>query len=236
MFNQTAHQYSEYSNQILNWLPMDTEDLYQKNLQDQYDSLKKYNWIDANITYKFNSYGFRSDEFSSEPNIVFLGCSHTVGIGLPLESTWPYLISNQLQLKRFNLGIGASSNDTAFRLALTWISKLKPKLVIFLSTDEYRLELHTENTIADIGPWSNNQGHFYKEWVTNCNNSKLNYLKNKLAVQQICMDNNIKFLEQSFAGIIPMLRMAGVYDFARDLSHRGVESNKIIANYFLSQI
>jgi len=211
---------------------MDTEKRYLDNLNTKRDLLKKCNWIDADITYKFNSYGFRSDDFSYEPGIVFLGCSHTVGVGLPVESTWSHMVSTRLNVKRYNLGIGGASNDTAFRLGHHWIPQLQPKLVIFLSTNTARTELHTANTIEDIGVYNNfyNNSVYYKEWVTNKTNTDMNYLKNLLALQQICSQHDIKFLHEKFFNIEKTEQLA------RDLVHLGVEPNKLIAEYFLSKL
>ena len=46
-------------------------------------------------TYKYNSHGYRSIEFSSNVDILTVGCSFTFGTGLPFEYTW----SQQLQKK-----------------------------------------------------------------------------------------------------------------------------------------
>jgi hypothetical protein len=40
-------------------------------------------------SYKLNSDGFRSVEFSEKPNVLTLGCSCTFGTGLPEKLTWP---------------------------------------------------------------------------------------------------------------------------------------------------
>ncbi len=46
---------------------------------------------DDEVSYKLNSYGHRSDEFSSTHNgkhIIFCGCSNTFGEGLPDKKNW----------------------------------------------------------------------------------------------------------------------------------------------------
>jgi hypothetical protein len=232
MFKDIIHQYSKYANQTLSWLPMDTEKRYLDNLNKNYDLLKKYNWIGTDISYKFNSYGFRSDEFSHDPGIVFLGCSYTVGVGLPVESTWSHIVSTKLNLKRYNLGIGGASNDTAFRLGHHWIPQLQPKLVIFLSTEPTRTELHTASMVENIGVDEDvyTNSAYYKEWITNQANVDMNYEKNLLAIKQICSEHNIKFRHEKFSNIKKTAQLA------RDLAHPGIESNKLIAGYFLSKL
>src|ERR1700756_242977 len=115
---------SARSNQTLDWLPSDTAENYVKknkfgpNLY-QPDTFK----------YKFNSHGFRCDEFNltSELPVVFLGCSSTEGIGLPLGHTWAYQLHQKivgktdLKIPYWNLALGGTGIDTQAHL-LYWLS------------------------------------------------------------------------------------------------------------------
>ena len=49
------------------------------------------------ITYKFNKYGFRSDEFEDDgrDNILSVGDSFTMCIGVPIEHSWSYMLSKK---------------------------------------------------------------------------------------------------------------------------------------------
>lgn len=222
------------ANQEINWHGTDSEELYQKNLIKNRSQLEQYNWIDRPITYKFNSYGFRADEFDSpDPGIIFIGCSHTLGMGLPVESTWAHQVSTELKLKNYNLGLGGASNDTAFRLAHHWIAQLKPDVVIFLSTERTRLELHIDDEqLYDLSVWPIGfpiVDTFMESWCSNDTNSNMNYLKNTLAIKQLCRDRNIKYIQQE-ALTIPMI------DRARDLQHYGEKTQRDIASMFLSKL
>ena len=73
--------YPDLKNKTVSWLPMDTKELFLKhqNNKDTRKKLKELNWTEDSIEYKFNSQGFRSDDFNSKgESIVFLGCSHTI--------------------------------------------------------------------------------------------------------------------------------------------------------------
>jgi hypothetical protein len=51
------------------------------------------------ITYSFNNFGHRCDDFSKETasdNFLFAGCSFTHGIGIPYEYSWGYELNKQL--------------------------------------------------------------------------------------------------------------------------------------------
>jgi len=222
--------YKEHANKSLDWLPMDTKELYEKNLKEKYQLLKQHDWIDKSFTYKFNSHGFRCNEFTDKPTIMFLGCSFTCGIGLPIEFIWPELLSKNLNMHCANLGIGGGSNDAAFRLCNGWIDIINPQLVILLPPPPDRLELLNSTTINNLSlSWEQSTDSFLKEWIMDDNNSYFNNLKNKLAIQNICVTRNIKFLALEFG------QMHSV-DLARDLSHSGIKSNKIFAEHILTKL
>ena len=228
------HSNSSLANQEILWHGTDSEELYQKNLVRNRTQLDQYNWINRPITYKFNSHGFRADEFDSAGSgVMFIGCSHTLGMGLPVESTWAHRVSTALKLKNYNLGVGGASNDTAFRLAHHWIEQLKPDLVIFLSTERTRLELHIdEDQLYDLSCWPIGfpmVDSFARSWLSNDTNSSMNYLKNTLAIKQLCSDQRIKYIQQEASAIT-------MTDRARDLQHYGEITNRHIADMFLSKL
>ena len=233
--------YKDHANQILHWVPMDTKELYQKNLKENYQLLKENNWIDNHFTYKFNSHGFRCEEFTTEPSVMFLGCSHTCGIGLPIDTIWPELVSQQLNMRCANLGIGSSSNDTAFRLCHGWIDIIRPKIVMILEPNDSRAELIDFPDIHNLGYWtlseeSNNKKsfyNFYRTWIKDENNLYFQKLRNKLAIENLCNSRNIKLISADRKDLPCVFTNK---DLARDLAHRGIKSHKQIADYFLSKI
>ena len=84
------------ANRTVKWLPWDTEERYIENLKLNPQALENNGWINKEFTYQFNSFAFRCEEFTNDPSILFLGCSHTVGVGLPIEHTWPTVVANKL--------------------------------------------------------------------------------------------------------------------------------------------
>ena len=221
---------------------MDTKELYQKNLKENYQLLKENNWIDNHFTYKFNSHGFRCEEFTDNPSIMFLGCSHTLGVGLPIETIWPELVSKQLGMRCANLGIGGSSNDTAFRLCHGWIDIIRPKIIIILEPYSNRIELIDSYHTYNLSHWmlsseeSNSKKsfyNFYRTWIEDENNSYFQKLRNKLAIENLCNSRNIKLIS---ADCDDLPYVFAENDFARDLVHFGIKTHKNIADYFLSKI
>lgn len=68
--------------------------------------LEKNNWINNSFTYSFNRDGFRCKEFTDGPNIMFLGCSLTVGIGIPESTRWTDIVADKLNLRCANIESG----------------------------------------------------------------------------------------------------------------------------------
>lgn len=145
----------------------DTEELYQENLKKQ-----PSNWYyrDKQITYNRNSNGHRCKEVQDidlDNYILFSGCSHSEGIGLELENTYPYLISKSLSCDYYNLGLGGTGYDALLHNLITWFSKVKrkPKVVIIQWPDYTRFVSkcppeHSKNpdTLIGNGSWSTQIG------------------------------------------------------------------------------
>ena len=231
--------YSNLAGQELSWMAMDSIEFYSKHLESRYHELEANNWLNASFTYKLNSYGFRCAEFTdAEPSVMFLGCSHTFGVGLPLEKTWAHLVSTEIKLKNYNLGMPGCSNDTAFRLAYYWLDKIKPKLVILCRPEITRIELLDEETLIrfNVDTLRNNVvppelRAFYKKWIFTDLNSEMNAAKNVLAITQLCNTAGIelKIINADYF-------MTSRVDLARDLFHAGVATNKNFADVLLTQI
>lgn len=226
------------ANSEYDWIATDSWHTYQENLKSRYNDLEVNGWIDANITYKFNSHGFRCNDFSDQPSIVFLGCSHTFGVGLPVDNTWPFIVASSLNLKCYNLGIPGGSNDTAFRLSYYWLERINPAVVVLCLIEPSRFELIDNQSIIRFNPSfvsiptvEQHYKDFYKTWVSTDCNPELNKEKNVLAITQICNRLNIelKVFDSSYF-------VDSKVDVARDLSHAGTVTNKNFANYVLTNL
>jgi len=110
----------------------DTEELYQHNLK-----IQPNDWIyrSKEISYIYNDNGHRCKNISEidlDNYILFTGCSHTEGIGLCLEDTYAYLMSQQMGCDYYNLSLGGTGLDVLSYNLVTWFSKVKkpPKLLV----------------------------------------------------------------------------------------------------------
>lgn len=228
------NDYYRKRNQTLQWLNSDSPELFEKNLKNNYDLLKSNGWIDKTVTYKLNNYGFRCDNFSHEDNIVFLGCSITMGIGLNYEDLYVNKVSQSLGLKCNNLGLAASSNDTAFRLALIYLKVLKPKIVVLHNQFSGRMEVLDTNYARFLLPGYNEETHpdFYKIWLGTEENLYLNKTKNVLAIESLAKSIGAKFIHTTDADRVKF----PIESYARDLIHPGHTHQDQLAKSILSYI
>jgi len=98
---------------------------------------------DHEIQYVYNSRGFRDAEWPSDlVNATWcIGDSFTVGIGVPLERTWPQLLQQRLQRRSINISMDGASNDWMARRACQIIKEIQPRLMIIHWTYTHRREI-----------------------------------------------------------------------------------------------
>jgi len=245
---------------VLEWFPTDEKSRYEENLLKYPSIMKK--WEDVDITYDINEYGFRSPSFyDSNNNIVFLGCSHTTGIGLPLEKTFPYLISEKLGMNLCNLSVPGRSNDTCYRLGSFWIPILKPKVVICYVVSKARMEvkvtskgsfIHGDSTSFyhnflpskdNVDVLGINFGDFYEQWCFNEENLDYNKQKNMDALETVCSRNGSKFycfddvfITEKYLNPAGRPYLGDLKYLARDTMHPGEIENQFISDTVLGEL
>lgn len=221
----------------IEWIPTDSKELFEKNLQDpeQRKKLERYNWLDKKITYNLNSYGFRTPEFVETKNFVVLGCSFTFGIGLPEEEIWPSLLSNRLNLKNWNLGSPGASSDSCYRLARYFIPMLRPEFVVMLEPFINRLEICNSGS-PNIVTGTKNQAwgdlHFLKTWFLYDENNYLRAEKNKQSIAYLCSQYKVDF----YCYKPDCITMNNNESYARDLDHPGTAAHIKFADWVYQDI
>tara|TARA_B100001778_G_C18586934_1_gene630333 strand:- start:191 stop:1162 length:972 start_codon:yes stop_codon:yes gene_type:complete len=95
------------------------------------------------ITYTYNNYGFRCDDFIQDKEYnVFLGCSHTQGVGHYYENGFAYNLNKYLDDYAYaNFGVGGSGIATGFRHLNQYKNIIKPKRVFVWYPHWYRIEI-----------------------------------------------------------------------------------------------
>lgn len=123
----------------LKWYPSDTEELFASHIEnkDMQSLLNKLGWADDNgkpteINYNLNQFGFRCKNITPEcdKGILFLGCSHTFGVGLKEEQTFAKIVSNKLKRECYNFGMPGKGLDvSALYMSLFAKHEIDPDLI-----------------------------------------------------------------------------------------------------------
>lgn len=239
------------------WAGLDSKELWDKLLKQRYSdnyywkrreldvSIKEFNWeefiqyyTDNPIQYRFNSEGFRDEEWSNKPEEVdvFLGCSFTVGIGLHYEDTWGYKISQATNFPYLNAGVEGSGPITHYRLLLYLAKRFKIRRVYhYFPFGHSRYEWHTLEGWVNLTTGTNFNPKI--DFIFSPENtSLLNHLCVN-GIKQVCNQNNISykglykpplFRPNNLGTKKPLIEM-----IARDWHHSGTDYQEDVANYFI---
>lgn len=202
---------------------------------------KDWEYFTKEITYIRNSHGHRCKEILNldKEFILFIGCSLTEGISLPIKDTFAYKLSKDLKVDYYNLGVSACGPDlTALNLSY-WFKNIKlvPKFIVLQWPAVHRkFEKGAEDTLLPIGPWIIDRFDFVdpnlKQTFTTGVNS--NYFDHYFDVLRATTLAYLDFLN------IPVIELFADdferMDFARDLTHPGVKSNDRIVSIIKSKL
>lgn len=162
----------------------DSEELYKQNLETNLEELHKNGWKHhkplpedrvigykydynpedplindwVNLSYRINSHGFRGEEMptaSKKRSVLCLGGENTFGIGMPEGKLWTTLVGQTLKVRAYNLGMIQGNVQSAFRVLMYWLPKIKPAHVFLLTPAngyEYITEADIKRTPTSIIP------------------------------------------------------------------------------------
>lgn len=216
----------------------DSEENYKLNLKSQPED---WHYRNEKVTYSFNSYGHRSKEVKDlnfDNYILFVGCSHTQGVGVKLENTYPYLISKMLKCDYYNLAISATGIDVLEYNLLTWFFKFnkKPRAVVAQFPDHSRfLSCYPgyDNLIPN-GSWNIGQDKHVEKLLVNGEMTGFFHARKNISYRLISTVVQVPLLRLNYSGQISYDNIDEIrfrrLDFARDLSHPGVKSHQALTD------
>ena len=232
---------SDDSNTTLKFIGGDSE---QQFIQAVAKMPKDWYYNSTEILYEYNNLGHRCKKFEDlDQNnyILFIGCSHTMGVGLELEKTYPYLLSEKLKMDYYNLAVPATGNDVLEYNLLTWLFKMnkKPKLIVVQWPDQSRFIEYDElrNRVLECGTWSTDPN--YVSFVVNADGTGMYNARGVMVENMIQNITDIPVITFNFGN----QRGYGIYDLympridrARDLSHAGINSHAKFTETLLNHI
>lgn len=216
----------------LKWVIPDTVDNFKQNPDFA-------RWQNIDITYTFSNEGFRTYDFDSvmgKEIDVALGCSHTMGVGLPIEWTWPSLVEKDRPYPMLNLGLGGGTSDTVARI-LTNITGLFQINTVFIFWPNFRrFEIYKDEKADFILP---NDSKLEHTWNMDQNISLQRFHKNKLIVE-LLHDRTESIVGPVYSDVKSEVKkqLTGydILDYARDGMHFGPETHKLIAKLLLEKL
>jgi len=144
----------ELANSIHLWMPSDTEaNWICRGKPSRYD--------DTSFDYRYNEYGFRCDSMADPDQhprrLLVVGDSVTEGIGLPMQATWGYHITEKLRhavhdhsIPYWCVARGGVGIDYCARQLSVMLPILRPHAVVALLPDPSRRELWHQ---GQMRPW-----------------------------------------------------------------------------------
>ena len=189
-------------------------------------------WRTDSFTYKYNSHGFRSQEFDLDeinPVILTLGCSHTVGVGVPQQDNWPEQFGRDYfpEYSVWNAGLGGAGADTVARLAVNMIPIVKPAIVAVMWPSLFRFETYENNPVFN-GAWTMEADNLQYEDNTAYNNQT----KNKTILELLQKVYGFKLLSINWDDTVSTVYNTVTWTKGRDGAHFGVDWHRQIAYDF----
>jgi len=97
------------------------------------------------VEYHYNSRGFRDAEWPDDLSDVIwcVGDSFTVGLGSPLEHTWPYMLQQRLRRRVINVSMDGASNNWIARIAVAILTQFPQANIVVQWSYMHRREFNT---------------------------------------------------------------------------------------------
>lgn len=232
--------FEEKSSTTLKWVSTDSEEEYQKNISKRKSELEKYGWVDQEIDYNLNQYGFRDEEFYESPDsIVATGECFTFGTGLLQSQLWPTMLSEKLAVKVWNLGLPTAPLDVMFRALYAWLPVIKPRMVLLLENSQLGREIFTEENAEPIGFWSPEQ--WKQDLAADKVERYISRQKNLMAISELCQQHQVELktisaVERHEIGMKAWKENENEkYAASRDLMHPGLHFQQELTNRWLEE-
>jgi hypothetical protein len=243
----------EFSPIELPFYASDSEDLYNQNLTDNFYDLEKNGWKHhaplledrvvgykydynpedpmindwVNLSYRMNSHGFRGEGMPTESkkrSVLCLGDENTFGVGMPEGKLWTTLVGQTMKVRAYNLGMINGNMESAFRVLMYWLPKIKPQHV-FLLEPAQGYEYHTKDGLTRMNhaffATTEDNWVMRKEAGMRAIKSLCDQFDTPLTIDDGCSDDYFSLFRE--------------HDLARDLKHFGSKRHIHIAMTMLKK-
>jgi hypothetical protein len=211
---------SDYANMNCDTLGLDSpEHCFDKKHFARYES----------VYYSFNNLGYRHDNQKGYrgDEILAIGDSFTLGLGVNQSQTWPEQLSRMLNYPVLNFSMNGASNDWIARKTTLLLKYFQPRCVIVHYSFTHRRESEHED-------WTDAERTLCEPIYTDQQNLE-NWQNNQNKLIKIC--HNTKLIHTAIANwhpeSIPDVLVPVQVDRARDGFHYGPKTNQQFATSLL---
>lgn len=115
------------------------------------------------VEYRYNSRGYRDQEWpdtKEELNscVWCFGDSFTSGLGSPVEHTWPYMLSKEINKRTINVSMDGASNNWIARKINDLFTELQPKTLVIHWSYFHRREMDVSKSPQYV------DNYYDKQW------------------------------------------------------------------------
>jgi hypothetical protein len=208
------------------WYPNDTQELFNKHLSDPTSKslLYKLGWSNkqgepVQIEYNLNVNGFRckNTDTITDKGLLFLGCSHTFGVGLHEEQTFAHRVSSHFGKECFNYGLPGKGLDVSALYTM-----------LFLQDD---LDISLIDAVVVFTPPLGRINYSVSDKVDEDTNIWAGELLALNSIKYFCLKNNLPLVIHNKIETI-----SSQHDWARDIGHYGPQTHNNIACDIISKL
>ena len=185
------------------------------------------------ISYRYNSRGFRDDEWPDDLSDVIwcVGDSFTVGIGQPFEETWPHLLQQKTGKRCLNVGENGCANDT-IAMRIQEIYRLyNPKLIVVMWSYLSRRYVNNENVGFDKNDFGNKEDmeNFTKNFKA-VNELPVPIINTIIPKALASTDIFNQIIKKNIGGSTCELTSVEQLDWARDYHHFDIKTSEQVVD------
>ena len=187
------------------------------------DSNWWYSYPVQDFDYKYNSFGFRGNDYTQYqgcPVNICLGDSFTENLGGPVEYSWPGQLAQNFNIPTLNLGVNGAGND-AISVINAWAQEYFNVQSTFVMYSFLHRRLKDGEFTQDVFNIDTNIEYFIKYRISNAHECTL--------AANLLQEDEYSFMKSENIFCIKD------YNPNRDGHHMNQEANKIYADYLYNQ-
>jgi hypothetical protein len=214
------------------FLNEDSEENWNQNRITYAEICQQHYYSNTSIVYHVNKLGHRNKLNPDPVNEynLFLGCSHTFGIGLPAGATWHGHLIEKFDNANYNAGVAGGSTGTCYRQLIGLHAYgMKIKRVFVLIPNFQRAEIFNQKW-KPVAWWAD-QHKAVRKTLLNKNFLLLEQQKSVDAIKGFCLSNSIELvmIDTNDNNIDKILREDRT---ARDFIHSGPDAHFKLSKVF----